>query len=598
MARIALLGNPNVGKSSLFNSLTGNRQKVANWPGKTIECKKGVCRVGKEKLEITDLPGTYSLTPFSDDEKVVEEALEKTEFDALVQIADSSNLERNLYLTLELLDKTDKLVVALNMSDVATKEGLEIDEEKLSKLLGVNFVRIDARDKKTLGPLLVKVAQVSKKRAKAKTARKASRVELVKGRYTLIQKAVDECVKKRKERQAKEWFDGIALHPIIGPMLFLLVMYTVFQLTFFLSEPLTQGVEYAWGLAAEFVAAGVHDIAFAPAWAASLIENGVIAGVGSVISFFPQIAVMMFLLYFLEDSGYLARVVVVLDGFLKRVGLGGKAFIPLLLGLGCNVPAILATRIVREEKTRLGAILSIPFMSCSARLPVYVLFAGVFFPGNEANVIFLMYILGFAIAIATALIVKKKLGNEEEELLIELPRYHWPFLKNVYLETRNSVESFAKRAGTIILAASIVIWFLSSAPYGVEYGSQESLAGALGGAVAPLFSPLGFSSWQSGLALLNGMVAKEVVISTLATTHGLGDETGLPEAIAAEFTAASALAFMVFVLLYVPCFAALGAIKSETGSWKTTALATAYYLLAAYAAALIAYAIASRVWGV
>jgi len=592
MLRVALIGNPNVGKSSLFNSLTGETQKVANWPGKTIECKRGVCKIGAEEVELFDLPGTYSLSPFSEDEKVVQETLNSIKFDAILQIADSSNLERNLYLTLELLEKTRKIVVALNMDDVAIKEGLKIDEEKLSKIFGIAFVKIDARKPKSLGALLLKITEAAGKPAgKSKTTHTE-----VKHRYQLIREAVGEVITVRK-KLADSWFDKFALHPVIGPILFFAIMFAVFHLTFLISEPLSSLVDLVWNTPTTAFVSWIGDFGLFPVWFVSLLKDGIVSGIGSVVSFFPQIAVMMFLLYFLEDSGYLARVVVVLDGFLKRFGLGGKAFIPLLLGFGCNVPAIMATRIVQDKKTRLVTILSIPFMSCSARLPVYILFAGVFFPDNAANVIFFMYLLGFLIAILSAFLFKSILRKEDEELLIELPRYHWPYPKNLYIETKNSLVHFAKRAGTVIFAASVVVWFISSAPYGVAYGSKDSVAGIIGSTIAPLFSPLGFNSWQAGLALLNGMVAKEIVVSSMATTYGLGDKAQLSHAIAQQFTPASALAFITFVLLYIPCFATMGTIKSETRSWKITLLAAVYYVIVAYVAAFAVFSVAS-VFGV
>ncbi|MFH1785975.1 MAG: ferrous iron transport protein B [Candidatus Micrarchaeota archaeon] len=592
MIRVALLGNPNVGKSSLFNSLTGQKQKVANWPGKTIECKKGICKVGGDDIEIFDLPGTYSLSPFSDDEKIVDETLKSVDFDVIIQIADSSNIERNLYLTLELLERTRKVVVALNMDDIATKEGMKIDEKKLSKIFGIDFVKIDARKKNTLGNLLLHAINVAKH-----PKSKSEALQSPKARYKLIQKAVQESV-SCKSKINENWFDKIALNQYLGPILFLLIMFSVFHLTFILSEPLSVLVDFVWGLPTSYFVEIIESIDSLPNWIVSLLEDGIIAGVGSIISFFPPIAVMMFLLYFLEDSGYLARAVVVLDSLLKKFGLGGKAFIPLLLGTGCNVPAIMATRIIKDTKTKLITIFSIPFMSCSARLPVYVLFAGVFFPNNEANIIFFMYILGFVVAILNALLLKTFVfKKEDEELLIELPKYHWPYLKNLFIETKMSVEHFARRAGTVILIASVAIWFLSSAPYGVDYGSKESVAGIIGSTIAPLFSPLGFDSWQSGLALFNGMVAKEIVISSFATTYGVGEEAELSSLILQDFSTPSALAFMVFVLLYVPCFAAMGTIKSETKSWKMTILSAIYYIVVAYGISFLIYSLALNFWG-
>jgi len=589
--RIALVGNPNVGKSSFFNSVSGESQKVANWPGKTIEKRSALIRLDGKEIELTDLPGAYSLAPLSEDERIVLDAISsKEKFDAIIQIVNSSNLERNLYLTTDLLSRGENVVCAINFLGPSGGQG--IDEKALGKGFGIPFVKVDAR-KKESALQAIRLALESKGAFRKKSAL-FKRSDSPKRRYLAISGILKGAVKRKATTPKTSLdFDSFALNPILGPLLFLAIMFGIFHLTFLLSEPINSLFDLLFGAPAELAVELAERAQFLPKWFPSLLENGILAGLGAVISFLPQIATMSFLLYFLEDSGYLARAAAVLDSLLRRFGLGGKAIIPMLLGFGCNVPAIMGTRIIREERAKKIAILSIPFMSCSARLPVYVLFSGVFFPGKEAVAVFCLYVLGFAVALLSAYFMKplfsggEGAGEGRDILLIELPKYQFPYPKNLVVDTRESLRSFAERAGTIILGASVVMWFLASAPYGVEYGSKESLAGSIGGIFSPVFAPLGFDSWHASLAIINGMVAKEVVISSFATTYGTGEGAELSRRISDEFSPDAAVAFMIFVLLYIPCFAALGAIRSETGSWKTTFLASIYYVAVAYIFALV-----------
>ncbi len=588
--RIALVGNPNVGKSSFFNSVSGERQKVANWPGKTIERRSALIMLDGKEVELTDLPGAYSLAPLSEDERVVLDAISSEEkFDAIIHIVDASNLERNLYLTTDLLSRGENVVCAINFLGPSGER--EIDEKALGKGFGIPFAKVDARKRESaLQAMRLALESNGAFRKKSALFKKS---DSPKKRYLAISAILKGAVQSMAAEPKSPFdFDSLALNPIIGPLIFLATMFGIFHLTFLLSEPINSLFDLMFGAQAELAVELVKGVQFLPEWFSSLLESGVLAGVGAVISFLPQIATMSFLLYFLEDSGYLARVAAVLDSLLRRFGLGGKAIIPMLLGFGCNVPAMMGTRIIREERVKKIAILSIPFMSCSARLPVYVLFSGIFFPGHEAVAIFCLYFLGFAVALLSAYFMKPLFSRGEgaEEgrdiLLIELPKYRFPYPKNLVVDTGESLRSFAERAGTIILGASVVMWFLASAPYGVEYGSKESLAGLLGGIFSPIFAPLGFDSWHASLAILNGMVAKEVVISSFATTYGTGEGEEISRRISDDFSPDAAVAFMIFVLLYIPCFAALGAIRSETGSWKTAFLASIYYVAVAYVFAI------------
>ncbi len=594
MIRIALIGNPNVGKSSLFNSLTGQRQKVANWPGKTIECKRGICTLGNKKLEVLDLPGTYSLCPFSDDETEVLTAVASKDYDVLVQVVDASNLQRNLYLTTELLERTDKLIVALNMNDVAKKNGISLDTKCLEQEFGISFVLIDARKKQTLMPLIDKIKhEVNGQKVvsqEVKTNNKCT--ESTQTRYQRIAKSVKKatgCTENKTITAQK--LDRVLLHPFLGPLIFLLIMFSVFNATYAISDPISEVIESLLSIFSDSVLQLCESLN-APDWFSSLISDGILAGIGAVLVFIAPIAVLTFFMYFLEDCGYLARAVVVLDAILSRIGIGAKAFIPLILGFGCNVPAILATKIIRNKKDRMIAILISPFISCSARLPVYILFVGVFFANDKALILFSLYLLGILIALMTAFALKKIIFKQEDsDLLIEIPKLQIPYFENLVSEIRMTLIHFISRATTVILAGSLIIWLLASLPYGVEYGSKDSFAGVIGDLISPIFSPLGFGSWQASLSILNGVMAKEVVISSLATSYSAqGYE--LNEAILENFTPASALSFMVFVLLYIPCIAVIGAILAQTKSLKITVLSTLYTFVIAWIVSFLVYNLA------
>jgi len=581
--RILLVGTPNCGKSTLFNRLTKGSQRVGNWHGKTVECKEGKCRAGGADISVTDLPGTYSMTPYSDDERAAVQAVQCGEFDAVVQVADACQLQRSLFLTLGLRRKCRKVVVALNKADEARRRGIEIDESLLEREFGSRFVLISAKTGEGVARLLSEAAAV----AKGKPGGKLEGRGCAKKDHRMVRHAIAHCT-RQPGKKGGNGADFALLNPIIGIPIFLLVMWLVFQATFTLSGPATEAIDWAFSSFGE-AAAGLLHGAGAPGWTGSLLQDGVVAGVGSVLVFAPAIFVLFFLLHSLEDTGYLARIAVLLDGLMGRAGLPGRAAIPLMLGFGCNVPAIMATRILDSGEDRLATMVAVPFMSCAARLPVFTVFAGAFFAGSQGAVLLFLYLAGAASGLLTSFAFRKlALKTKRSELAIVLPDYQIPSWGPVLSQALLQTWEFVKKAGTIILACSVLVWFLASMPQGAEYGSKESYAGAIGSAISPLFSPLGFGDWQASVSLMFGLVAKEVVVGAMSSAYGAG-EGELSSIISSHFTPLSALSFMVFVLLYVPCIATIVALKKESGSGRLAAGAAAYYVVFAWLASFIFY---------
>jgi ferrous iron transport protein B len=647
--RVALTGNPNVGKTTLFNALTGSRQHVGNWPGVTVEKKTGrVGRNGRE-IEVVDLPGTYSLTAYSVDEVVARDYILDEKPDVVVQVVDATNLERNLYLTTQLAELKTPMVIALNMADMAEARGDSIDHRKLSAFLEIPVVRTVGTRGDGLGDLLdaaIREAETSPhhehtvgygKDVEAMIASLADALAAdtdLAGRYPLRWLAVkllegdenilakvrggaasarvegilssvdaDECeammADKRYEaiaavlpqvRKAEpgsmspsDMVDRVVTDRYLGIPIFLALMWGAFELTFTVAAPFMTAIDAAVARLAEFAAGSIE-----PAWLASLLGDGIIGGVGSVLIFLPNIFILFLILAILEDSGYLARAAFIMDRPLYALGLPGKAFIPMLVGFGCNVPAIMATRSIEGENDRLLTILANPFMSCSARLPVYILFAGAFFPAHAGSVVFFLYVLGIAVAIGSAKLFRSTiLPGEVSPFVMEMPPYRIPTAATALLHMWSRGSMYIRKAGTIILAGVAIVWLLASFPFGVEYGSAESLAGMIGHALEPLVAPLGFD-WKVAVALIFGFIAKEIVVGSLGTLYGTGEET-LSEALLADpgLSAAAALALMVFVLLYTPCVAALGVIKKETGSWRWAGFSVAYSLAVAWLLAFV-----------
>lgn len=643
---VALAGNPNCGKTTLFNNLTGMRQHVGNWPGKTvaIERKDGKATYDGTTLEIVDLPGTYSLSSRSLEEEIAVEYLLTEKPDVVVNIIDAAHLERNLYLTLQLIELGVPLIVALNLNRYADSEGIIIDTKKLSAMLGVPVVRIEAIDNTGKDQLIQEILggavpsthpphygdEVEKHLAElAEALPSYSRWDIIQNlihgasedtpsaakshiestrkhltemfgtstqeifadqRYGYIAGILHDAVHYHKDSGGKnqsERIDRIVTNKWLGFPIFLVVMYLVFQIVFAVGDPFIGWIETIFGDAAVFVGEVLGPSM--PDWAVSFICDGVIAGVGSVVVFLPNILLMFLLLAILEDSGYLARVAVIMDQIMHKIGLHGKSFIPMILGFGCSVPAVMGARTLETERERKLTVLMTPYMACSARLPVFVLLVGAFFaPQMQGAVMFSLYLLGIIVALIVGLIMQKTvMKGESSSFVIEMPPYRIPTIKGVILHAVEHGGLFLRKAGLIIFPAVLLIWLLATLPYGVEYGSSESIIGMIGEAIAPIFAPLGWGIPEAAVAVIMGLLAKETVVASLGTLFGVGEEM-LGETLVNVFTPLSAYSLMVFVLLYMPCLAAMLTIKQET-SWRFATGAAVLMCVVAWVVSCIVY---------
>ena len=650
---IALIGNPNTGKSTVFNSLTGKSQDVGNWPGKTVEKKTGKFRHGKGQANITDLPGTYSLSAYSTEELIARNFIVEGKPDVVVDIVDASNLERNLYLTIQLLELGANVVVALNMMDIAKRRGFRIDVEKLSELLGVPIVPVTANKGtglKELKETIIKSArgkrqplaidygidlepkiteleehisahaknlakkygarwiavkliehdsEIIKKMQKADShlfTKKLEEfvgnineiygedadIEIADKRYGYVNGIVKKTTKRIAENRVRrsDLIDSVITNQYLGIPIFLLIMFIMFQFVFLFAAPFVSIIESFIGWLS--IAAADYLSSY-PEWVSSFIVSGVIGGIGNVLIFLPNIALLFLAIAILEDSGYMARAAFVMDRIMTKIGFHGKAFIPLLLGFGCNVPAIMSTRTLDNERDRIAIILINPLVPCSARLVVFVFLAGIFFAPQMAGlVVWSLILLSLALVFILGYIFRRfLLPGPKSAFVIELPPYHLPTIKSVLLHMWQRTREFVFKAGTLIFLFAIIIWFLASFPSGVQYGSAESYVGQLGKLIEPLFAPLGFD-WKESVALLFGLFAKEVVISSFAVLYNVADEGTLREVMALEWSPLQAYVFMVFTLLYIPCIAAIATISQETKSWRWTAFAAGYSLVLAW----------------
>ena len=671
--KLALVGNPNCGKTTLFNALTGSNQYVGNWPGVTVEKKEGYAKVDGRPVTIVDLPGIYSLSPYSMEEIVARDFIVGEHPDAIINIVDATNIERNLYLTVQLLELERPMVIALNFMDEVEKHGDKLDVAQLSRELGVPVIPITARTGENVGEML-RIAHdqihrgvtiepddlyddftheihhevgelIHDKAYAAKLPAHWASIKLIEGdelvektlalteeekrslagsiekyegaydlgdretliadsRYRFIQRVVEKAVRKgkgREELSVSDRIDAIATHKILAIPVFLLMMLAMFAITFgplgtFLSDgvDLLVNEKLAGFLGGAMEAAGVWP------WLRSLVVDGIIGGVGGVLTFLPQIALLFLFLSILEDSGYMARAAFIMDRLLRRFGLSGKAFIPMLMGFGCTVPAVMGARTMENEKDRRMTIMLAPFMSCSARLPVYGLIASAFFPRWSGLVVFSLYVIGLLGAILSGIILKKTMfQGEPAAFVLELPPYRLPTFKNCMMHVWEKVRGFLVKAGTLILVMSVALWFLQSFDPGLHMveDSAQSILGHVGGLLAPAFLPLGFGTWQAAVALLTGLVAKEAVVSTLCLLYGfstLDSGATVQAALSGTFQSpVAAYAFLVFVLLYVPCVAAVSTIYKEMNSLKWTLRSVVWQLCSAYLVSLLVYQVGS-----
>ena len=660
---IGLAGNPNVGKTTVFNRLTGMRQHVGNWPGKTVERAEGHFKHGDYDYDVIDLPGNYALSAHSMEEIVSRDFIVDDDSDVIVNVVDAANLERNLYLTVQMMELGANLVMALNMNDFAKKKEHIIDIKLMSELLGFPVVEISAKDGDGFEELLTTVEKqaanpidTSKKlsygdelrehlgdlqaliekddnlldvpsvwtaikllerdsivieKVQKSSQRSAIMAEVDKvaghlqgifnegaeevvanARYAFIGGLMTEAVKRPavEKESTSDKIDKIVTNRLLAPFIFLGIMFVLFQLTFTIGAPFQDMIDQAFGMLGGWVSSVLGE-----GLLTSFICDGIIGGVGGVLTFLPLVILMFLFLSILEDCGYLARAAFTLDKLMhKIVGLHGKAFIPMILGFGCGVPAIMATRTMENEGDRMLAMMLVPFMSCTARLPIYGIFVAAFFAEKQGIVLLVIYVLGIIVALIVAAILKRTMFKGlSTPFVMELPTYKVPSIKGILLHTWEKVKGFLRKAGTIILACSVVLWILKNIfPWGGT-DPQMSILGMIGTVIAPIFAPLGFGTWQAAVAIIAGLTAKEVVVATFGTLAGLeeDDEEGITQLVHDTFTPLSAFSFMAFTLLYTPCFAAIGAIKQETNSYKWALIMCAITLVTAYIVSFLIFQI-------
>ncbi|MGX8701829.1 ferrous iron transport protein B [Caproiciproducens sp.] len=587
---VALAGNPNCGKTTLFNALTGSTAYVGNWPGVTVEKKSGSARYGGDTLEIVDLPGIYSLVPYSPEEAIAGRFLERERPDLIIDIVDASNIERNLYLTTQLMELNIPLVIAMNMMDVVEKRGDSVDCALLSRLTGIAAVPISASKGEGLSGLLKAADSAAGRPAAYHSIPKPGKdckdpdTALADARYRYIEAITRKAVKKHSAsvKSVSERIDGIVTNRFLAIPVFFLLIFFVFYVTFgSVGSYLVHGVDYLISSCLSPNADEALASAGASPWLSSLIVDGIIAGVGAVLEFLPQILLLFLLLSLLEDSGYMARAAFIMDAPMRRIGLSGRAFVPLLMGFGCTVPAVMGTRILESEKDKRLTILITPFMSCSAKTPIYSLFIAAFFVGSRPLAMFLIYFFGILVGLLSALLFKNSiLKGDPAPFVMELPDYRLPTVRTVWLHVRRRVGDFLQRAGTTVFIATVAVWLLQSFTVGLRMtgDSSNSIIAAVGRALAPVFTLCGFGTWKPVVALLTGLVAKESVVSTMSVLY----PGSLTDALRANFTTLSACSYLIFVLLYTPCIAALSAVRREMGSLKWTAVTAIYQLVTAW----------------
>lgn len=657
MHTIALVGNPNSGKTTLFNVLTGSSQHVGNWPGVTVEKKEGSFKHKGAVYNVVDLPGTYSLGAYSEDELIARDFVVKGSPDVVINVVDASNIERNLYLTTQLLEMGANVIIALNMMDEATHKKIEVDVAELSNQLGIPVIPTVAAKKKGIEELIEGTINLMDKKQSTvefsygpsidNAIKRVSDIlkdekinypikwislkalegdkeilsiigdnqkvmdildsvssenidlelDIVDKRYSIINTVVQKSVKKPIEEivTLTDKIDKVLTSRLLGLPIFGFIMYIVFQLTFLVGADFLGGyVETFIELVGEVITGGLETIN-APDWIISFMIEGVIGGVGAVLVFVPLIMVLYFFLAILEDTGYMSRAAYIMDGIMRAVGLHGKTFISMIVGFGCNVPGIMATRTLENKKDRMIAILINPFMSCGARLPIYLVFIAAFFPNNGGLALFIIYALGIAFALLFGKIFSKTLfKGESSHFIMELPPYRMPQAHVVLRDMWEKVWDFLKRAGTVIFAVVTLLWILSVLPMGVEPYSQESILGRIGEFIAPIFAPAGFGTWQASVSLFAGIAAKEAVVAILGMVYaGVSEGTELVAAIQSVFTPLSAITFLIMTLLYTPCAAVIATVKKETNSYKWALFMAIYPFILAWVVAVIVYQVGS-----
>ncbi len=655
---VAFVGNPNCGKTTLFNAITGSKLKVANWPGVTVEKIEGEAEYEDVPLTLIDTPGIYSLTCYTIEEKVTRSCVMDDDIEVIVNVVDASSLERNLYLTLQLLELGKPVVLALNMMDVVEERGMEIDLHRLPELLGdIPVVPVSAAKRKGLDILLHAVVHHYEEGSKGDVlhyneeieekidklsvimqarypthssvrwhaiklleddedvknehpvsvthiADKSYEKEIIQAKYSYIEHIMKEVLFYRKKKKGStDKVDRILTHPVWGVPVFLCIMALVFFLTFTIGDWLKGYFE----MLLEYVSGGVSNVLeniHTAYWLQSLIVDGILAGVGGILTFIPNIAILFLALAILEDSGYMSRVAYVMDGIMGKAGLSGKAFLPMILGFGCTVPAIMASRALETEKDRRRTMIITPFMSCSARLPVYVLFSGMFFGKYAHLAAFSMYVIGMvlAICIAKVLHIFEK-GKVNDNLLIELPEYKRPNGRTIRIYVWNKLKDYLSKAGTTIFIASILIWaVLNFGMSGMVSEPSESFGAMVGKWLEPVMRPAGLGMWQIIVSLIAGVSAKEVVVSSFSVLFGVGNVQGAAgmSAIIANlreidpsFGPLNAYCMMLFVLLYVPCAAAMATIKKESGDTRFTLRLALFQIVFAWLVATVVFQIGS-----
>ena len=669
---VGFIGNPNCGKTTLFNAFTGANLKVANWPGVTVEKKEGYTTYEGEQFKLVDLPGIYSLTSYTMEEKVSRECIMSDEIDVIVDVVDASCLERNLYLTLQLIELGKPVILALNMMDIVEERGMEIDLHRLPEMLGIPAIPVSARKKSGLSVLMhavshhadhaiqnplihhhhdkqsrhehnhhteyamvysdaledkidvimdalacsyptlenprwhaIKLLEKDESVTAAfplpdleKIIDRSYEQEIINQKYDFIEEIIQEILVNKSEKEAfTEKLDHFLTHRIWGLPLFLGIMALVFLLTFTVGDWLKGYFEIFLESFSAAVTSGLTSLHVGDMMI-SLVVDGIISGVGGILTFLPNIFILFLALAFLEDSGYMARVAFVMDDIMGHLGLSGRAFSPLLLGFGCSVPAVMASRALEHRKDRLKTILITPFMSCSARLPIYVLFSQMFFPKHAMLVSYSMYLLGIIVAITTAFVLSKLDGSKAEHaLLIELPEYKSPNARTIAIYVWEKVKDYLTKAGTVIFVASVILWgLLNFGPSGYVTDISNSFGSIIGKAAVPLFAPVGLGYWQIVVALIAGIAAKEVVVSSCSVLFGVQNITttdGMSTMVATlgalGFGAANAYALMVFCLLYIPCTATIATINREVESKKLTALIIFFQFAVAWVMSFLVY---------